>query len=55
MLGQPQAIGGGLSLLFHFGQFHNPEYPETLGLFCRLFGVALDIGARSMHALAWIE
>lgn len=55
MLGHLQVVGGGLSLLFHPGQFHNPEYPETLGLYRRLLGIARDIGARSMHALAWIE
>jgi hypothetical protein len=47
------AVGGALSLLFHPGQFHNPEYPETRGLYRRLLGVARDVGARSVPASAW--
>jgi hypothetical protein len=43
-------VGGALSLLFHPGQFHNPEYPETLGVYRRLLGVARDLGARSSTA-----
>lgn len=43
-------VGGALSLLFHPGQFHNPEYPETLGLYRRLLGVARALDARSITA-----
>lgn len=43
-------VGGALSLLFHPGQFHNPEHPQTLGLYRRLLGRARLLGARSMRA-----
>jgi hypothetical protein len=43
-------VGGAVSLLFHPGQFHNPEYPETLGLYRRLLGCARHMGARSINA-----
>lgn len=42
-------VGGSLSLLFHPGQFNNPEYPETLGLYRRLLGKARSLGARSIN------
>lgn len=43
-------VGGAVSLLFHPGQFHNPEYPETLGLYRRLLSCARHLGARSVNA-----
>jgi hypothetical protein len=43
-------VGGAASLLFHPGQFHNPEHPETLGLYRRLLGRARQLGARSVNA-----
>lgn len=46
-------VGGAISLLFHPGQFDNPEYPETRGLYRRLLDVARRFGARSMPAPAW--
>lgn len=42
-------VGGAVSLLFHPGQFHNPEHPETLGLYRRLLGRARLLGARSVN------
>jgi len=42
-------VGGALSLLFHPGQFHNPEFPETLGLYRRLLGLAKRYNVRSMN------
>jgi hypothetical protein len=42
-------VGGAVSLLFHPGQFNNPEYPETLGLYRRLLGRARRLGARSVN------
>lgn len=42
-------VGGAVSLLFHPGQFHNPEHPETLGLYRRLLGSARLLGARSVN------
>jgi hypothetical protein len=42
-------VGGAVSLLFHPGQFHNPEHPETLGLYRRLLGTARRLGARSVN------
>lgn len=42
-------VGGALSLLFHPGQFHNPEHPETIGLYRSLLGLARRYGARSMN------
>jgi len=49
LLSHISIVGGALSLLFHPGQFHNPEFPETLGLYRRLLGKARLIGARSMN------
>lgn len=43
-------VGGAVSLLFHPGQFNNPEYPEMLGLYRRLLGKAHEIGARTINA-----
>ena len=43
-------VGGALSLLFHPGQFHNPEYPEIIGLYRRLLGKAKLLGARTLNA-----
>ena len=43
-------VGGAISLLFHPGQFNNPEYPETLGLYRRLLDCARQLGARSVNA-----
>jgi hypothetical protein len=42
-------VGGAVSLLFHPGQFNNPEHPETLGLYRRLLGCARQLGARSVN------
>lgn len=42
-------VGGAVSLLFHPGQFHNPEHPEMLGLYRRLLGSARLLGARSVN------
>lgn len=42
-------VGGAVSLLFHPGQFHNPEHPNTLGLYRRLLGSARLMGARSVN------
>jgi len=44
-------VGGAVSLLFHPGQFHNPEYPDTLGLYRRLLGCARRFGAQSINAI----
>ncbi len=44
------SVGGAISLLVHPGQFHNPEYPETQGLYRRLLGCARRFGARSINA-----
>ncbi|PQA84824.1 hypothetical protein C5F52_02140 [Limnohabitans sp. TS-CS-82] len=43
-------VGGAVSLLFHPGQFNNPEHPETLGLYRRLLGCARQLGVRSVNA-----
>lgn len=43
-------VGGAISVLFHPGQFHNPEHRETLGLYRRLLGIAKSYGARSVNA-----
>jgi hypothetical protein len=42
-------VGGALSLLFHPGYFHNPEYPESLGLYRRLLDKARLYKARSIE------
>jgi hypothetical protein len=47
-------VGGAISLLFHPGQFHNPEYPETMGLYRRLLGIARFYGARSVNAINFV-
>lgn len=44
-------VGGAVSLLFHPGQFDNPEYPETRGLYRRLLGRARLQGARSVNVM----
>lgn len=48
-------VGGAVSLLFHPGQFHNPEYPETLGLYRRLLGCARQLGARSVNVMDFVD
>jgi hypothetical protein len=44
-------VGGAISLLFHPGQFNNPEYQETLGLYHSLLRLARYYGARSINAV----
>jgi hypothetical protein len=43
-------VGGAISLLFHPGQFNNPECKNMLGLYYRLLKLAHSYGARSMNA-----
>lgn len=46
-------VGGAISLLFHPGQFNNPEFKETLGLYIRLLKVAHFYGARSVNVASF--
>ena len=48
-------IGGAISVLFHPGQFHNPEFPSMLGLYHRLLIELRDAGAVSHTALSLAE
>jgi hypothetical protein len=52
LLDHLSVVGGALSLLFHPGMFHNPEFPETAGLYRRLLGVVRDVGASGGPALS---
>lgn len=46
LLNHLEKIGGVMSLLFHPGNFHNPEFPEILGLYARLLDESYLRGCR---------
>ena len=48
-------VGGALSLIFHPGQFHNPEFPSMVGLYHRILLECRRRGAVSRTALALAE
>jgi len=48
-------VGGALSLIFHPGQFHNPEFPWMLGLYHRILLECRRRGAVSQTALFLAE
>ncbi len=48
-------VGGALSVLFHPGQFHNPEFPHMLGLYHRLLIELRDVSAVSRTALSLVD
>jgi hypothetical protein len=50
MLSHLSRVGGALSLLVHPGVFHNPEFPQMLGLYHKLLIEARQIGAQSLTA-----
>lgn len=50
MLTHLQHVGGALSVLFHPGVFHNPEFPEMLGIYHRILQECRHINARSLTA-----
>jgi hypothetical protein len=52
LLSHLSRIGGALSLVFHPGQFHNPEHKRMVGVYQRLLMECREFGARSMTALA---
>lgn len=50
MLRHLNRIGGALSIVFHPGEFFNPEYRHMLGIYHRLLMAARDMEAVSMTA-----
>ena len=45
-------VGGALSVVFHPGQFNNPEHKRMLGVYHGMLVKAREAGARSMTARA---
>lgn len=45
-------IGGAVSIVFHPGQFHNPEFPKMFGLYHQMLIVLREFGATSRTALS---
>ncbi len=50
MLTHLQHVGGALSVIFHPGVFHNPEFPEMLGIYHRILVECRRVGARALTA-----
>ncbi len=48
-------VGGAMSLVYHPGQFHNPEHPKMLGLYHRLLIECRQLGAKSETALSLVN
>lgn len=48
-------IGGAISIVFHPGQFFNPEHRHMLGIYHKLLIICRENRARSMTALALCE
>ena len=48
-------IGGALTFLIHPGQFHNPEYRATMGLYQAIIDICRRIGAVSQTSRALVD
>jgi len=55
LLDHLEKIGGVMSVLFHPGNFHNPEFPELLGLYIRILDEAYRRGCRCFTPKELIE
>ncbi|MFH1685897.1 MAG: hypothetical protein ABIE70_00055 [bacterium] len=48
-------IGGAMSIVFHPGQFHNPEFPHMLGLYHRLLIELREVQAVSRGPMSLVK
>jgi hypothetical protein len=55
MLTHLQHVGGALSVIFHPGAFHNPEFPEMLGVYHRILVECRRVKAQSLTARGMVD
>ena len=55
MIEHLKSVGGAISIIFHPGQFFNPEHSAMLGVYHKLLMACRDAGAESKNALALLK